>query len=88
MSSRPIKLVRASGGYNLFVNDVPVVKSGTGITFDRLKAGVKTDLKQNIPENAKPFVFSTKEIAMRAAHQIGLYVLKLGSFVDSYVDYV
>ena len=73
----------------MFVNDVPVVKMGSGkVSFDREKAKVGTNGPEKIPDGARPMLFKKKEDVYSIARAIGNYVLKLGDFVDSYVETV
>ena len=87
--SRPIKIVRVTHGYNMFVNDVPVVKMGSGkASFDRERAGVGKNGPEKIPDGARPMLIKKKDDAFGLAHSIGRYLLNLGSFVDTYVETV
>jgi hypothetical protein len=86
--ARPIKIVRVTHGYNMFVNDVPVIPDGkNGVTIDRAKAGLGHN-KTPIPDGIRPRLFKKKEDVKSIAHQVGRYLLNLGDFVSTYVDLV
>ena len=88
MKNKPITMVKVTHGYNLFVNNVPVVpRSPTGITFHREKAGLKPSKEDAaIPEGKRPLLIKKKSDALGLAHQIGRYIFDLGDFVQSYVE--
>lgn len=89
MFVKPIKIVRVTHGYNMFVNDVPVVKMGSGkASFDREKAGVGMNGPEAIPDGARPMLIKKQADAFGLAHTIGNYLLGLGGFVDTYVETV
>lgn len=84
--SRPIKIVRVTHGYNMFVNDVPVVViAGSRIDFDREKAGVGYSAYA-VPNEARPHLFKKKADVLEIALQVGSGLLKLGSNLDDYVE--
>ncbi len=86
--SKPVKIVRVTHGYNMFVNDVPVVEIAKDrMSFDRKKAGVGTNPKdENIPEGARPHLFKKRDEVIHLAHMIGRYVLGKGDFLEAYVE--
>lgn len=87
MRNKPITMVKVTHGYNLFVNNTPVVKHGKGITFHREKGGLPPSKDDSsIPEGKRPHLFRKKDDAFFIAHQIGKYLFKGGDFVNSYVE--
>lgn len=86
----PIKIVEVPGGFNVYVNEVPIVrcKSG-GMSFNRPKANLgKMTAKALADLTDEPFVFATPDKAMHTAHTLGRYILKMGDFVSGYTTYV
>lgn len=90
MRTRPIAMVKVTHGYNLFVNNVPVVPTEVGkkLTFNRGKAGLKPAKEDaDIPEGKRPHLFKKKDDAIAMAHFIGKYVLGYNSdFIRLYVE--
>lgn len=89
---KPIQIVRVTGGFNVFVRDVPVVfdpKAKTA-TIDRVKAGIAKGRKKypDVPESWQPALFVTAEEVQRVAHMIGRYMMSLGDFVSGYTSVV
>ena len=86
--SKPIKIVRVSGGFNMFVNNVPVVMDGKGVTVDRQKVGLKVKRGYKPPASEEPALIPKASDAAGLAHQIGRYLLDLGDFTFSYTELV
>lgn len=70
MKPKPIKIVRVDAGYHVFVNNVPVVKNGKGVTFDKRQAGLKTPAGYQAPATLEPFLIEKANTAAALAHQI------------------
>ena len=90
--SRPIQIVRVTGGFNVFVNDVPVVYDPVDrtLTLDRVKAGIAKGRKKHplVPESWQPGLLPTAEQAQHLAHRIGRYTMNLGDMVFAYTSLV
>ena len=86
--SKPITITGVPGGYTVFVEGTPIVRSGTGLDFDRSKAGLKTKKGYKPPTTDVPVVFQQAGDAAHVAHKVGNYVLKLGDLVFSYTDLI
>lgn len=86
----PLKIVRVSNGYHLFVNGVPVVADPSGgVSIDREKAGISKGKKSPAPPSDwKPMVFKNAGDVKFMAHKFGRYVLNLGDFVFAYTSLV
>jgi hypothetical protein len=85
---KPIKIVKVSGGYHVFVRDAPLVQgnNGKGVTHDLAKAGVASNV--NPPLSTEPLLIKKAGDAAGLAHQVGRYVLNLGDFTFSYTELV
>jgi hypothetical protein len=88
MRGKPIQIVRVTHGYNMFVNDVPVVSEGKGVSLDRAKAGLKTSQRYKPPTDDRPKLISKASDVASLAHQIGRYLLGMGDFVSGYTELV
>lgn len=87
--AKPIKIVRVTHGYNVFVKDVPVVPEGRWVSFDKRRAGLRVPDHYVPPTKGKrPILIRKKDDAIRVVHQIGRYLLGLGDFVSGYVELV
>jgi hypothetical protein len=82
--SKPIKIEKNGRKFFLSVNGAPLVQHAGQLAFDRSLAGIG---KETIPAGLPLHAFKSKADARGIAHQIGRYMLKLGDFVDTYVEY-
>jgi hypothetical protein len=87
---KPIRIAKVQGGYNLFVNDIPVVADGKNVNLDRAKVGLKVpaDYANRAPKNTEPKLIAKASDAASIAHQIGRYMLNLGDMTFSYTELV
>jgi hypothetical protein len=88
MRAKPVKIVKVTDGYHVFVHDVPVVRSGKGVTFDKQRAGLKVPPGYVAPASTEPMLVEKAGDAASLAHQVGRYVLDLGDFVAGYTELV
>lgn len=85
MSDKPIEVRKKGAGWFVFVRGVPIVRVGGKLWIDRALAGIPSDGSQPpIPVGTLPHRFGKKSDAEAIAHQIGRYMLGLGSFVWTY----
>jgi|SRR5580692_3789106 hypothetical protein len=78
-AGKPIVIAKEGSAWTVSVMGRPVVKHGNALTFEG---------RVGAPVGGAPHRFSTKAEAESVAHGIGHYMLKLGDFVFSYVDYI
>ena len=81
---KPIEIVKVKNGYHVFVNDVPVVRDGTKVSIDRIRAGLKVGEKYEPPSETTPALFKKAGDAAHVAHLVGNYIMQLGDFVSTY----
>jgi hypothetical protein len=83
---KPIKIVKTIGGYLVYVNGTPVVKTSKGVDFDRAKAGLETPKAYKPPVEVNPICFDMAGDAASIAHRIGRYILGLGDLAFAYTE--
>jgi len=84
--TKPIVIRPVRGGYEVHVNGVPLVRTAGGLNFPRQPPGMKKR-PSLAPPDAPVEVFRRLDDAKHVAHQIGHYVMGLGDFVTTYVDF-
>jgi hypothetical protein len=88
---KPLKIVKVETGYQLYVNNIPMVSTSKGVDFNRIAAGLTVKgFKKGYapPKETSPATFPTAESVATMAHTIGYYVLKLGDFTFAYTALV
>lgn len=88
MSLKPIKIVKVKGGYNVFVNDTPLVEENGKASLDRIAAGFKVSKSYKPPVSTQPLVFKKAGDAAHMAHLVGRYIMNLGDMVFAYTELV
>jgi hypothetical protein len=90
-SPKPIRVVRVTHGYNMFVNDAPVVRLPQGFAFDVQKANIKSSLvpwhSWDVAPGARPFLFKRKEDVKDLSRQI-LHFIGLKPRLHSYLEWI
>lgn len=84
--SLPIKIVKVTHGYNMFVQNAPVIRTRGKLDFD-FKEAIKNK-GVDPPFSTRAFLFKKASDVSHAAHQIGRNILGLAEPAYTYTELI